>query len=204
MSNRSLIEWTEKTWNPVTGCTKCNPGCQNCYALVMSNRLAGFARGHPGHAGKTFYYQDVVSGSRSERLQNLAGRAALAGQPVDGRQRREQRLGLPGGSSAAGTREGAPPLAGTAARAAPGPPPGRHPLGDRRRRVECAGPADAPRMGEESPGPLRRAADSLSSNSGASPWLLSGTLTTRNCHLHAGKLHRPRQLRPIPPCVLGH
>ncbi|WP_321426063.1 phage Gp37/Gp68 family protein [uncultured Bacteroides sp.] len=33
------IEWTEKTWNPVTGCTKFSEGCVNCYAEVMSKRL---------------------------------------------------------------------------------------------------------------------------------------------------------------------
>ena len=33
------IEWTDKTWNPVTGCTKKSPGCANCYAEVMSIRL---------------------------------------------------------------------------------------------------------------------------------------------------------------------
>ncbi len=36
---RSSIEWTEATWNPVTGCTKTSPGCKNCYALRMSHRL---------------------------------------------------------------------------------------------------------------------------------------------------------------------
>ena len=35
------IEWTEKSWNPVTGCTKISPGCQNCYAERMSKRLRG-------------------------------------------------------------------------------------------------------------------------------------------------------------------
>ena len=35
------IEWTDKTWNPVTGCTKISAGCQNCYANVMTNRLRG-------------------------------------------------------------------------------------------------------------------------------------------------------------------
>lgn len=35
------IQWTEKTWNPVTGCTKISPGCKNCYAEPMSKRLAG-------------------------------------------------------------------------------------------------------------------------------------------------------------------
>ena len=33
------IEWTDKTWNPITGCTKCSEGCKNCYAEVMSRRL---------------------------------------------------------------------------------------------------------------------------------------------------------------------
>lgn len=35
------IEWTEKTWNPVTGCTKVSEACQNCYAEVMARRLSG-------------------------------------------------------------------------------------------------------------------------------------------------------------------
>lgn len=35
----STIEWTEITWNPVTGCTKLSPGCKFCYAEVMSKRL---------------------------------------------------------------------------------------------------------------------------------------------------------------------
>ena len=33
------IQWTDETWNPLTGCTKVSPGCKNCYALAMSNRL---------------------------------------------------------------------------------------------------------------------------------------------------------------------
>lgn len=35
------IEWTEKTWNPTTGCDKISPGCQNCYALTLAKRLKG-------------------------------------------------------------------------------------------------------------------------------------------------------------------
>lgn len=35
----SKIEWTDTTWNPVTGCTKISPGCKNCYAERMSKRL---------------------------------------------------------------------------------------------------------------------------------------------------------------------
>lgn len=33
------IEWTDKTWNPITGCTKCSAGCENCYAEIMARRL---------------------------------------------------------------------------------------------------------------------------------------------------------------------
>ncbi|MDQ1610297.1 MAG: hypothetical protein QOG00_228 [Pyrinomonadaceae bacterium] len=39
MGTNSTIEWTEATWNPVTGCTKISPGCANCYAERMSYRL---------------------------------------------------------------------------------------------------------------------------------------------------------------------
>jgi protein gp37 len=37
--NFSKIEWTETTWNPLTGCTKISPGCKNCYAERMARRL---------------------------------------------------------------------------------------------------------------------------------------------------------------------
>ena len=39
MSTQSTIEWTEATWNPVTGCTKISPGCKYCYAERMAYRL---------------------------------------------------------------------------------------------------------------------------------------------------------------------
>ena len=50
MTSQSRIEWTENTWNPVTGCTKISSGCKNCYALDMSRRLkamgaAGYENG---------------------------------------------------------------------------------------------------------------------------------------------------------------
>lgn len=35
------IEWTDKTWNPITGCDPISPGCKNCYAAKMARRLAG-------------------------------------------------------------------------------------------------------------------------------------------------------------------
>jgi protein gp37 len=39
MAQNSKIEWTENTWNPVTGCTKCSDGCLNCYAFTLAYRL---------------------------------------------------------------------------------------------------------------------------------------------------------------------
>ena len=39
MSNKSAIEWTEHTWNPITGCSKVSPGCDHCYAENMARRL---------------------------------------------------------------------------------------------------------------------------------------------------------------------
>lgn len=45
MSSNSTIEWTDASWNPVTGCTKVSPGCANCYAETFSERF----RGVPGH-----------------------------------------------------------------------------------------------------------------------------------------------------------
>ena len=45
MSDNSKIEWTDATWNPVTGCTKVSPGCKHCYAQTFAERF----RGVPGH-----------------------------------------------------------------------------------------------------------------------------------------------------------
>jgi protein gp37 len=45
MTDRSAIEWTQATWNPVTGCDRISPGCQHCYALTLAKRLK--AMGQP-------------------------------------------------------------------------------------------------------------------------------------------------------------
>lgn len=47
MASNSRIEWTESTWNPVTGCTKISPGCKNCYAERLAKRLK--AMGQPNY-----------------------------------------------------------------------------------------------------------------------------------------------------------
>lgn len=48
MAASSSIEWTESTWNPLTGCTKISPGCKHCYAERMAKRLK--AMGQPNYA----------------------------------------------------------------------------------------------------------------------------------------------------------
>ena len=50
MAEKSAIEWTDSTWNPVTGCTKVSRGCDNCYAERFSERFRGVV-GHPFEAG---------------------------------------------------------------------------------------------------------------------------------------------------------
>ena len=45
MSQKTAIEWTDVTWNPIRGCTKISPGCAHCYAETFAERF----RGVPGH-----------------------------------------------------------------------------------------------------------------------------------------------------------
>ncbi len=60
MSTRSSIEWTESTWNPVTGCTKISPGCKHCYAERMAMRLK--AMGQPKYVNgfKLTWHEDKL------------------------------------------------------------------------------------------------------------------------------------------------
>ena len=60
MADKSAIEWTDASWNPVTGCTEVTPGCDNCYAKTFAERW----RGIPGHYFEQGF--DVVL--RPERL----------------------------------------------------------------------------------------------------------------------------------------
>jgi protein gp37 len=60
MTDRSAIEWTQATWNPVTGCDRISPGCQHCYALTLARRLKAMgqakyqADGRPPTSGPGF------------------------------------------------------------------------------------------------------------------------------------------------------
>lgn len=60
MGKNSRIEWTETTWNPVTGCTKISPGCMNCYAERMSNRLRMMGAKRYRNGFKVMLHDDVV------------------------------------------------------------------------------------------------------------------------------------------------
>ena len=50
MSDKSTIEWTDATWNPVRGCTKISPGCKHCYAETFAERFRG-VKDHPYEQG---------------------------------------------------------------------------------------------------------------------------------------------------------
>lgn len=50
MSDKSKIEWTDATWNPVRGCIKVSPGCAHCYAETFAERFRG-VKGHPYEQG---------------------------------------------------------------------------------------------------------------------------------------------------------
>jgi protein gp37 len=64
MSDRSAIEWTDATWNPVRGCTKVSPGCKNCYAETFAERF----RGIPGHPFEQGFDLRLVPGKLDEPL----------------------------------------------------------------------------------------------------------------------------------------
>ena len=61
MAGGSHIEWTDATWNPVTGCTKVSPGCKHCYAERMARRLK--AMGQPNYANgfKTTVHEHMLN-----------------------------------------------------------------------------------------------------------------------------------------------
>lgn len=55
------IEWTEKTWNPLTGCTKISPGCMNCYAERMAKRLLAMGQKNYRNGFKLTLHEDSLN-----------------------------------------------------------------------------------------------------------------------------------------------
>ncbi len=62
MSEHSLIEWTDSTWNPVRGCTKISPGCAHCYAETFAERF----RDVPGHPYEQGFDLKLIPGKLAE------------------------------------------------------------------------------------------------------------------------------------------
>lgn len=57
----SKIEWTEETWNPVTGCTKCSRGCEHCYAEKFARRLQAMGNKRYKNAFKVTVHHDIFN-----------------------------------------------------------------------------------------------------------------------------------------------
>ncbi len=57
---QSSIEWTESTWNPLTGCTKISPGCKFCYAERMAKRLQGMGQPRYANGFKLTLHEDIL------------------------------------------------------------------------------------------------------------------------------------------------
>jgi len=60
MAARSAIEWTESTWNPVTGCTKVSPGCAHCYAERMAKRLQAMGQANYANGFKVTLHERAL------------------------------------------------------------------------------------------------------------------------------------------------
>jgi protein gp37 len=61
MALQSSIEWTEATWNPVTGCFKISPGCKHCYAERMAHRLQAIGHAHYRNGFRLTLHEDALS-----------------------------------------------------------------------------------------------------------------------------------------------
>jgi len=61
MSENSNIEWTQATWNPVTGCSKISIGCQNCYAERMAKRLKAIGSPHYKNEFEVTEHEDALT-----------------------------------------------------------------------------------------------------------------------------------------------
>lgn len=60
MATGSGIEWTEATWNPLTGCTKVSPGCKHCYAERLSRRLQAMGNAKYANGFRLTLHEDAL------------------------------------------------------------------------------------------------------------------------------------------------
>lgn len=70
------ISWTDKTWNPIVGCTRCSPGCRGCYAATMAKRQAGMSRAKRAKGqdpGRSVHYEKVENWDGIELVPEALG-----------------------------------------------------------------------------------------------------------------------------------
>lgn len=65
---KSKIEWTEATWNPVTGCTKLSDGCTNCYAANFARRLQAMGNKRYKNGFEVTVHQDLISEPKNGKI----------------------------------------------------------------------------------------------------------------------------------------
>lgn len=71
MATSSKIEWTEMTWNPVTGCSKVSEGCRHCYAERMAKRLQAMGNARYASGFRVTLHEDLVELPRRLRTPKL-------------------------------------------------------------------------------------------------------------------------------------
>jgi protein gp37 len=71
MATTSSIEWTEMTWNPVTGCIKVSQGCKHCYAERMAKRLRAMGSGRYRHGFEPTLHDDLIDLPKSWKKSRL-------------------------------------------------------------------------------------------------------------------------------------
>ena len=71
MRGKTHIEWTESTWNPVTGCTKVSAGCLNCYAERMAKRLRAMGTDRYANGFKVTMHDDLIEAPKSWRAPRI-------------------------------------------------------------------------------------------------------------------------------------
>ncbi|WP_196504032.1 phage Gp37/Gp68 family protein [Aestuariivirga litoralis] len=76
MGDKSGIEWTDATWNPIVGCSIVSPGCTNCYAMRMAYRLDAIAQDHGKPAAGIYHYLGTTQQSRGGPV--WTGKLAIA------------------------------------------------------------------------------------------------------------------------------
>jgi len=78
MAYETAIEWTESTWNPVTGCTKISSGCAHCYAERMARRLQAMGAANYSRGFEVALHEEVLA-TDEDRADTSLGREYMDG-----------------------------------------------------------------------------------------------------------------------------